>query len=224
MRSTTTFGICTALFMGMAAMTPAQEKERTISVTLTVPSTAYKLQIREIYQTQNELWVLSTVKGGGIGLQVITKRKDQVKVKAPKLPVKHFIVGKTWNWTQEKDYTYLKSRQQFEKMAKKANAMRIYQRKAKAKKGAKRQPGTKRYIVMYNKNIFTNGKTKEGLTLGQLAQKHAKQFNGKFGRLLKIINGYTIDLKPDMARKLSRLPEVRNVEEDRPVGIGLPRK
>jgi hypothetical protein len=106
----------------------AQENERTVEVTLMVPSAAHKLQILEVYQTPKELLVLSKVEGGGIGATVITKAKDQVKVKAPAdLPVKQFVLGKTWGWGDEK-YTFLKDRADFDKMVKQGMAMKIYQR------------------------------------------------------------------------------------------------
>jgi len=91
----------------------AQEKERTLEVILKVPSTAYKVKVEEVYQTDKELWVLSTVSGKGIGLTVISTAKDQVKVKAPDtLPVKHFVLGKSWGWGDEK-YEFLKAREEF---------------------------------------------------------------------------------------------------------------
>jgi hypothetical protein len=156
--------------------------------------------------------VLSTVKGGGIGLTVISKAKDSVKVKAPALPVKHFILGKTWNWSKEK-YHFLKDRKELEKFVEQAKAKRIYTRTEPAAM----------YIVMYKKEIFQNGKTRMGETLEELARRHAKEFDGELGRILKIINGYSIRLTPENARRLGRLPEVRNIEEDRPVGINPPR-
>lgn len=210
-----------AVSVACFAMIQNSAAAREIAVTLTVPSTAYRVTIDEIYNTGKEIWVLSQVKGGGIGLTVITKAKDSVKVEAPKdLPVRHFVLGKTWNWTQEKNYIYLKSRKQFEGFVKQAKAKRIYKRRVGNVDGANQKA---RYIVMYRKEIFKGGKTKDGLTLKELAEKHAKQFKGKVGRILRIINGYTIELTPEAARKLGQLPEVRAIELDRPLGINPPR-
>ncbi len=196
-----------------------EPKVRTIGIILTVPSSAEKIKIQEVYQTKNEIWVLSKVKrGSGFGLTVISKTKDSVKVKAPKLPVKHFVVGKTWNWKKE-NYTYLKNEAQFQKNVKKANAKLLFRRKGnEANKGAAATESA-RFIVMYHKNAFTNGKTKKGETLEQLAKRQAKQFGGKVGRLFRALNGCTMTLPRTAAKKLLREPEVKIVEEDRPVGI-----
>ena len=86
--------------LGIASSTAeAQDNERTVDILLMVPSTAYKIQIQEVYQTPKELWVFSKVEGKGIGLTVISKAKDSIKIKAPAdLPIKHFVLGKTWGW------------------------------------------------------------------------------------------------------------------------------
>ncbi|MGF1582289.1 MAG: hypothetical protein ACFCD0_23440 [Gemmataceae bacterium] len=202
--------------VGVFADEPKLQK---ISITLTVPSSAESIRIAKVYQTKNELWVLSKVqRRGGFGLTVISKTQDSVKVKAPKLPVKHFVLGKTWNWKKEK-YTYLKKEAQFQKLVEKAKAKLVFQRAVKKeKKGANAQrPG--RFIIMYHKNVFTNGKTQKGETLEQLANRQAKQFGGKVGRLFRSLNGCTMTLPRTAAKRLLREPEVKIVEEDRPVGI-----
>ncbi len=63
------------------------------------------------------------------------------------------------------------------------------------------------------------GKTKAGETLEQLAKRHAKQFDGKLGRVLKIINGYSASFSPAAVEKLKKQPEVKYIEKDGPVGI-----
>ena len=66
---------------------------------------------------------------------------------------------------------------------------------------------------------FVDGKTKAGETLEQLAKRHAKQFDGKLGRVLKIINGYSASFSPAAVEKLKKQPEVKYIEKDGPVGI-----
>ena len=199
----------------VAAPVLAQDKAkdtRTITISLTVPSSAEKIRIQEVYQTPKEIWVLSQVKGGGIGLAVISVTKDSVKVSASKeLPVRHFVLGKRWNWKKE-NYNYLKNRATFMKKVKEAKAKKIY--------GAAPKPV--RYIVSLKKDFFTNGKTKDGLTLKQVAEKQTKLVDGKFVRLLKIINGYVLTLPAKNVAKLKKMPGVKFVEEDRKVGIPQP--
>jgi hypothetical protein len=191
-----------------------KDKERMLVVTMKTPSSAYKIMIEEVYQTPKELWVLSRVEGKGVGLAVIKTVTDQVKVKAPAdLPVKVFVLGKTWNWGDEK-YTFLKDRTDFDKMIKKEMGMKIFQRPMAAG-----PVGTSLYIIMYKKEIFTNGKTKDGETLEQLAKRHAKEYKGQVNSILQIINGCSMHLSPESAEKLGKLPEVKLVEKDAPIGI-----
>ena len=211
----------TALMVTSSPLLAKADEGRKITIHLTVPSTAYQVKIREVYQTPKELWVLSKVSGGGIGATVITKRQDSVTIKAPDLPVKHFVLGKTWNWKKE-NYRYLRNKKVFEKMVVKAGAKKIYSAPKSKKAGQK--GGARRYIVMYSKDIFLqNGKTAKGESLEDLAKRHAKQFHGKFGRTLRIIHGFTVTMTPKNAAKLRQLPEVRNVEADRVIGIPSPR-
>lgn len=193
------------------------DEGKSIKITLTVPSSNYQVKIAKVYQTPKALLVLSRVKGGrGIGLTVISKRQDEVKVNVPDLPVEHYVVGKTWNWEKEK-YNYIPNEKHFEEIAKEAKGKLVYAAKEPE------APKVRQYIVMYKKNIFQDGKTDKGETLEQLAKRHSKQFKGQFGRVLRIINGYTVRMSPENAAKLGRLPEVQNVEVDGPVGINPPR-
>ena len=198
------------VFLASFASAEMQDDERTIEVVMQVPSTAYKLQIQEVYQTSKELWVLSRVEGGkGIGLQVITTRKDLVKIKAPAdLTVKHFVLGKKWNWGDE-PYKFLKSRAEFDKLVKEATAKRIFERPVPENKAK-----DSIYIIMYRKEIFTNGKTKDGETLEQLARRHAKEFSGEVKHMFQLIDGCSMQLSAENASKLAKLPEVRGVEKD----------
>lgn len=89
-----------------------------ITVMLTVPDSAWKITIDAVHQVRGEIWVVSTVSRdpNAIGLQVISTVRDSVKVEVPPaVPVKHFVIGKTWNWGTQEGYTFLKSRKEIEK-------------------------------------------------------------------------------------------------------------
>jgi hypothetical protein len=92
-------------------------KEKEITVKLTVPDAAWTLTIDEIYQVKNELWVISTVLRDPdmMGAQVISTVQASVKLAAPDLTVKHFIIGKTWGWKNKEPYSFIKNLKQIEK-------------------------------------------------------------------------------------------------------------
>ena len=80
-----------------------------ISVKLAVPDSAWTLSIDEIHTVKEELWVVSSVSRDPdlMGAQVISMTQDTVKISAPVLPVKYFVIGKTWNWENEEPYTFI---------------------------------------------------------------------------------------------------------------------
>ena len=88
-----------------------------VTVILTVPDSAWKIVIDAVYQVRGEIWVISTASRdpNAIGLQVISHVRDSVEVDEPgKLPLKYFVVGKTWNWDNKEGYIFLKSRKEIE--------------------------------------------------------------------------------------------------------------
>ncbi len=85
----------------------AEKKE--ITIALTVPDSAWTISIDEIYEVNGELWVISTVSRDPdvAGLQVISTLKQSETIAAPDLPVKHFVIGKTWQWENNEPYTFI---------------------------------------------------------------------------------------------------------------------
>ena len=90
------------------------DEHRTITVSLKVPDAAWTVAIDEVRQVNDEIWVLSTVSRDpdAMGASVISTIKASVKVDAPGLPIKHYIIGKAWNWENEEPYTFIKDRSQ----------------------------------------------------------------------------------------------------------------
>ena len=111
------FFLC-ALLLGVSSPVLAQEQyeNQTIQLKLMVPDTTWMFAIDEIYQVRQELWVVASVKqmGQAFGLMMITTLEDQVTVKAPALPVKYYILGKTWGWKNEEPYIFIKNRTEIE--------------------------------------------------------------------------------------------------------------
>ncbi|MFP6603529.1 MAG: protease inhibitor I9 family protein [Pirellulaceae bacterium] len=222
MMVSTTYGLMTLLIGGFlqAAAGPAiavpKAKQRSISLQVTVPTSGWNVEIQEVYQVEKELWVISHLASkGGIALQVISQVKDSVSVPKSSLPVKHFVTGKRWNWKNKEPYQFLKDRKMLDRDLKQKKAVLVYRRPVKKEKP--NQLG--QYIVVYKKTVFVDGKTKTGETLEQLAKRHTRQFGGKLGRVLKIINGYSASFSPAAVEKLKKQPEVKYIEKDGPVSI-----
>ena len=47
--------------------------------------------------------------------QVISTVQASLKLDAPELLMKYFIIGKTWDWKNEEPYTFIKDVKQIEK-------------------------------------------------------------------------------------------------------------
>jgi len=195
-------------------------KKRVISLQVTVPTSGWNLSIQEVYQLRSagkeSLFVFSRLANkGGIALQVISQVKDSVSIPASSLPVSHYVLGTRSNIKSKDRYQFLEDREKMDKYLKSAKAKLIYRRPVK--KQATNPLG--RYIVVYKKTVFVDGKTKKGETLEQLAKRHTQQFGGKLGSVLRIINGYSASFSPGAVEKLKKQPEVKYIEKDGPVGI-----
>ena len=81
-----------------------------IAVELTVPDSAWTITIDEVHRVGNELWVVSTVSRDPdvMGAEVISTVRASLKLDAQALPVKHFIIGKSWGWKNQEPYIFLK--------------------------------------------------------------------------------------------------------------------
>lgn len=97
-------------FILFAGVTVAEEAGG-IEVKLTVPDSAWKLQVVEVREVKGELWVLSKVSRAedAIGLQVITELKQTVPVDPQGRVVRHYVLGKTWNWENGEGYRFILS-------------------------------------------------------------------------------------------------------------------
>ena len=112
MRSVKLFLLLVLLFIATAAIAD----ENRITVKLSVPDTTWAINIQEVHQVRSELWVVSSVSTNPdtMGAQVISEVQDSIAIAAPDLPIKHFIIGKTWAWENTEPYTFIKDRQQIE--------------------------------------------------------------------------------------------------------------
>jgi zinc protease len=109
--------IITLLAALLFSTTLLRAEEREITVTLTVPDAAWVIFINEVHEVKNEIWVISTVSRDPdmMGAQVISVVKASVKCAAADLPVKHFVIGKTWGWKYEEPYTFINNLKELER-------------------------------------------------------------------------------------------------------------
>ncbi|OEU65267.1 MAG: hypothetical protein BA863_08455 [Desulfovibrio sp. S3730MH75] len=104
--------IVTAIMFVMCLFSAAiAENRKEIIVELQVPDTTWTVQIKEVCEVGNELWVVSHLSQGSnmIGAQVLSTVKDSIELVAPDLPVKQFVTGKTWNWDNGENYVFIPS-------------------------------------------------------------------------------------------------------------------
>ena len=183
-------------------------QDSTVSVQLGVPDGGWKIRIVQVYQTSTHLLAVSKLeRSPGPAIQVISQVKDSVKVKAPKLPVRHYVLGKTWNWTNNLPYAFLSDPKELTKKV--AGAKLVFQAKPKENATAKVS-----YIVVYKKEIFTDGKTKRGETLQELAKRHCEELGASPPSVLRIINGFAAKFPSRNVPNLKALPEVKYIEMD----------
>jgi len=87
-----------------AAEPPAESGMRMFDVRLDAPDAAWRIGIESIYRTEERLIVISRLsrKKDAIAAQVITTVSDKVRLPIPEdasgLPVRHYILGKSWDW------------------------------------------------------------------------------------------------------------------------------
>jgi hypothetical protein len=187
-----------------------------VTIKLQVPDGGWRVQITQVHQTKTGLMAVSELsRVPGMAIQMISTVQDSVEVQTPVLPVKHLVLGKTWGWENQEPHTFLKDKGQLAKQL--TGAKQIYQRNASAKEAA--DAARLRYIVVYRKEIFTNGETSKGESMEQIAKRHCREFGGSPPQVLKIINGFAADFPASGIEKLKNRQEVKYVEKDAPVGL-----
>lgn len=106
---------------GSLAKAPAaKENESTqipVTVRLDTPDAAWQVQIVKIYRTQESIVAISQLKREAdvMGAQVISTVADTVEIDSQwaDLPVRHYILGKTWEWGDTGEYSFIESSEAF---------------------------------------------------------------------------------------------------------------
>lgn|GEM_PF-4449956 len=83
--------------------------QKTITVEVMTPDGAWELKIEEIRKVRNELWVFAKVErpANALGALMRSAASDQIVERLPDLATKVYVVGKTWNWTNDESVTWL---------------------------------------------------------------------------------------------------------------------
>lgn len=86
--------------------------EHSLSVRLDTPDSAWRIAIESVFRDGDQLIAISRLSRPAdvSAAQVITTVSDSLRIQAdPTLPVKHYILGKTWDWSPPGDYTFIDS-------------------------------------------------------------------------------------------------------------------
>jgi len=119
--------LCLISFFPACGSTEGDDKN-IISIELTVPDAAWEIEINEIYEVENELWVIAELnRKTGFAAQVISKIKDSVEIHHKKLTVKYYVIGKIWQWENKEEIHFIKSKSDIEDYIK--NREQIYKAK-----------------------------------------------------------------------------------------------
>jgi zinc protease len=107
---------CLMACMGMQVQSSETDLKQDVTVKLQVPDSGWRIRILEIHKVNKELWVISEVyRMKGMAAQVISTVEDTVTVPVSDLPVTHFVIGKTWNWSDGSPYTFIGSKDEIMK-------------------------------------------------------------------------------------------------------------
>lgn len=83
-------------------------QEQTAEVSVTVPDSLWSVSIDRVVQSDEQIAVIAQLKkADGMGMMVISQVSDAVSFKAKPLPIKYYIVGKTWNWESAEGYEFV---------------------------------------------------------------------------------------------------------------------
>lgn len=82
--------------------------EQIAEVRLTVPDSRWSLEIVNVTETKGEIAILCQLtQSDMMGMMVISEVVDAVKFVASNKPQHVYIKGKTWNWENDEDYTFV---------------------------------------------------------------------------------------------------------------------
>jgi hypothetical protein len=107
----------------------AEQRERTITAEVEVPSGGYDLNIQDVYAVNNELWVISRLgETDPTAPQATTRVSDRIVINAPNIPVRHYIVGERPSGLFNEQYEFVGDREQI--LSQLESGRQLYEREA----------------------------------------------------------------------------------------------
>ena len=92
------------------------QKQQDISIRLDTPDAGWSIEIDKVYRTSESLVVIAQLQhGGDIAAAVISTASDSVSIPSTDqaLPLRHYILGKKWDWGVAPEYTFIDSMDAF---------------------------------------------------------------------------------------------------------------
>ncbi len=101
--------------LGNTAAAAPDSTRQAIRVRLDTPDSSWQIRIEKIYRSGENLLVFSRLSQTELpAAQAITTVADTVEIAPePDLPVRHYILGKSWNWGDTGNYTFIDSMDTF---------------------------------------------------------------------------------------------------------------
>ena len=98
-----------------SASTETSPQGENITVRLDTPNAGWQLDVKEIYRSSESLIVISELEHSGeASAQVITTVSSSATIPADlNLPIRHYVLGKTWDWGDTGEYTFIESMDAF---------------------------------------------------------------------------------------------------------------
>ena len=102
---------------------------QTVSVELQAPDAAWEIAITDVYQSDQQILVVAQLqRTAEMAAQMITTVKDSVEIPKTDLPIKYYIIGKTWSWGEALPaYVFINSTSDLDKLT--AGKKRLFKRK-----------------------------------------------------------------------------------------------
>ena len=92
------------------------QQTKNITVRLDTPDTGWRIEIEEVYQTSESLVIVSKLQHSTENAtSVISTVTDKIQIPdtANNLPIRHYIIGKTWDWGDSAEYNFIESMEAF---------------------------------------------------------------------------------------------------------------
>lgn len=92
------------------------QEQQHISIRLDTPDAGWAIEIDKVYRTSESLVVIAQLQhSGDMAAAVISTVSSSVSIPATDdtLPVRYYILGKTWDWGTASDYTFIESMDAF---------------------------------------------------------------------------------------------------------------